>query len=109
MKRCPGHMKSISFETYEVKCPECGRVLEFFSDEPKLRCRCGAVVYRETRPTCAEWCPFAAECLAGVLSPEQIEELKRRGELKRGGENTEFFERIKRLCQNRSLMFKQKI
>jgi len=85
--------------TFEVKCPNCGRVLEFFSDETKLRCKCGQVVYREGQPTCADWCPFAVECLSGVLPPERIEELKRRRERLKGEENTEFFERVMRLCQ----------
>jgi hypothetical protein len=96
-------MKSISLNTYEIPCPKCGRILEFFSDEIKRRCKCGTVVYRENQPTCAEWCPFAAECLSGILPLEQIEELKRRREGMKQDENVEFFEKIKELCQSRGL------
>lgn len=107
MQRCPGYEKSMLLETFEVECPNCGRVLEFFSDEMKLRCKCGTVVYRESQPTCAEWCPFAAECLAGILPPEQLEELKRKREQAQREENIEFFERIKALCERASKLASQ--
>lgn len=95
--RCPGFSRSVLPQTFEVKCPGCGRVLEFFSDETKRRCKCGRVVYRESVPTCADWCPFAADCLSGLLPPERIGELKKRERAKE--ENTEFFERVVKLCQ----------
>ena len=58
-----------------VPCPACGRVVEFFTDEPKRRCRCGHLLLRESLPRCAEWCPAAAECLGEAID---IRELERR-------------------------------
>ncbi|MDW8026551.1 MAG: hypothetical protein RMK18_11905 [Armatimonadota bacterium] len=77
-------------------------MLEFFSDEFKLRCKCGTIVIRENQPTCAEWCPYAEQCLAGVLSPEQFAEIRKRREERMREENTEFFEKVKALCERAS-------
>jgi hypothetical protein len=49
--------------------------VEFFTDEPKRRCRCGRVLLRETLPQCAEWCAAAAECLGQAID---VRELQRR-------------------------------
>lgn len=106
-QRCPGFFRSIRLETYEVRCPNCGRVLEFFSDEMKLRCKCGTVVYRESQPTCAEWCPYADKCLEGILPPEQLEALKRRREQALKEEDKEFVERVKELCERAGRIARQ--
>lgn len=58
-----------------VPCPDCGRVLEFFTDEPKRRCRCGRLLMREALPRCADWCPAAAQCFGEAID---IRELQRR-------------------------------
>jgi len=58
-----------------VPCPACGRILEFFSDEPKRRCRCGKLLSRESLPRCADWCPAAAVCLGEAID---VRELQRR-------------------------------
>lgn len=58
-----------------VPCPDCGRLVEFFTDEAKRRCRCGHLLLRESLPQCADWCPAAAECLGEAID---IRELQRR-------------------------------
>ncbi len=58
-----------------VPCPGCGRLVEFFTDEPKRRCRCGKLLLRVSLPRCAEWCPAAGLCLGEAIDPR---ELKRR-------------------------------
>ena len=60
-----------------VPCPKCGRLVEFFTDEPKRRCRCGQLLLRESLPQCAQWCPAAALCLGEAID---VRELKRRME-----------------------------
>jgi hypothetical protein len=72
---CPGKMTSRNLESVVVPCPDCGRLVEFFTDEPKRRCRCGKLMLRETLPRCAEWCPAAADCLGEAVD---IRELERR-------------------------------
>jgi hypothetical protein len=58
---------------YEVPCPECGGVVEFFKDDTSRKCgHCG---HRFVNPQmdfgCAAYCQFAAECL-GTLPPEVV-------------------------------------
>jgi len=55
-------------------------LVEFFTDEPKRRCRCGRVLLREALPQCAEWCLAAAQCLGHAIDPRELQ--KRVEELK---------------------------
>jgi putative nucleotidyltransferase with HDIG domain len=60
---------------FEVKCPECGREVEFFRDDTTRKCKgCG---YKFTNPRmdfgCASYCPYAEQCL-GDLAPELLAE-----------------------------------
>ncbi len=73
--KCPGRMTSRNLDSVLVPCPKCGRVLEFFTDEPTRRCRCGHLLLRESLPKCADWCPAAAQCLGEAID---IRELERR-------------------------------
>ncbi len=60
---CPGS------DTRKLKaslhpCPSCGYEVEMFSDEMRRRCRnCGAMVFKESAPSCAWYCVAARECL----------------------------------------------
>ncbi len=60
---CPGQDgRSLSVSLH--RCPDCGGEVEMFSDEIRVKCRnCGSVVYKESVPTCIEWCAKARECL----------------------------------------------
>lgn len=58
---------------YEVTCPQCGGVVEFFKDDTARKCgHCG---HRFVNPKmdfgCAAYCQYAAECL-GTLPAEVI-------------------------------------
>ena len=70
MDKCPGSFAR-KLDGVLVVCPACGREVEIFTDEPKRTCRCGNVLRREARPTCAEWCPAAAQCLGEQLDAEE--------------------------------------
>jgi len=61
--KCPGRQTPRNLDSVIVKCPDCGRGVEFFTDEPRRHCRCGLVLFREAMPQCADWCPAAARCL----------------------------------------------
>jgi len=74
MFRCPGQDQRYwkPEDIFEVNCP-CGGLLEFFKDEPKLRCKkCGRII---TNPRidlgCAEWCQYAEQCI-GRASAKDI-------------------------------------
>ena len=60
---CPGQEgRNLTVSVH--KCPDCGNEVEMFSDEIRVKCRnCGGVVYKESVPTCIEWCVKARECL----------------------------------------------
>jgi putative nucleotidyltransferase with HDIG domain len=60
---------------FEVECPKCGNVVEFFKDDTTRLCKkCG---YRFVNPEmdfgCASYCPYAEQCL-GDLPPELLAE-----------------------------------
>lgn len=60
---------------YEVKCPECGHVVEFFKDDTNRKCgKCGhRFVNPEMDFGCASYCQYAEQCL-GTLPPELLAE-----------------------------------
>ena len=67
MVRCPGQDQRFwkPQDIFEVDCPKCGRPVEFFKDEPQLKCRrCGHTVMNPKIDLgCAEWCQYAEQCL----------------------------------------------
>jgi len=67
-KFCPGSIALKQPTPEEITCAGCGRVLEIWSDEMKVRCRaCGTVTTRDLPPSCVEWCPAALECVGPEL------------------------------------------
>ena len=73
--KCPGqdsrYWKPDSI--FEAKCPECGKIVEFFKDDTTRKCRhCG---HRFANPKmdfgCAAYCKFAEQCI-GTLPPELL-------------------------------------
>ncbi|MBW1759217.1 MAG: hypothetical protein JRI88_02655 [Deltaproteobacteria bacterium] len=73
--KCPGQDTQYwkAGAIYDVKCPQCGQVVEFFKDDTARKCnKCG---YRFVNPKmdfgCASYCQFAEQCL-GTLPPELI-------------------------------------
>ena len=73
MDRCPGKQSLRNLDSVVVPCPDCGRLVEFFTDEPKRHCRCGRVLTRETLPQCAQWCTAAAQCLGEAIDLRELE------------------------------------
>jgi hypothetical protein len=74
MDRCPGKQSLRNLDSVVVPCPDCGRLVEFFTDEPKRQCRCGRVLLREALPQCAAWCLAAAQCLGEVVDLRELEQ-----------------------------------
>ncbi len=75
MVRCPGQDQRFwkPGDIFEVKCPGCGGTVEFFKDEPKLKCQ--KCVQMVTNPKidlgCAKWCQYAEQCV-GTPAAEQV-------------------------------------
>ncbi len=67
MFRCPGQDQRFwkPEDIFEVQCSGCGKTVEFFKDEPKLKCRkCGQIVINPKIDLgCAEWCQYAVQCM----------------------------------------------
>ena len=83
MVRCPGQDQRFwkPGDIFEVKCPACNRAVEFFKDEPKLKCRnCGQEVANPKIDLgCAEWCQYAEQCLGiqvGAVRERLISEME---------------------------------
>jgi len=71
--KCPGQDMRYwkPGDIFNAKCPDCGGTIEFFKDEARRKCKCGHVM---TNPKldfgCAEWCPYAEQCIGAV--PEEV-------------------------------------
>ncbi|MFH1614513.1 MAG: HD domain-containing protein [Planctomycetota bacterium] len=74
MVRCPGQDQRFwkPVDIFDVNCPSCNKPVEFFKDEPKLKCRnCGQVVFNPKIDLgCAQWCQYAEQCLAVSVKNE---------------------------------------
>ncbi|MBM4341156.1 MAG: HD domain-containing protein [Deltaproteobacteria bacterium] len=71
--KCPGtDMKYWKpGDIFDIDCPKCGKRVEFFKDEVKRKCKCGhLIVNPKIDFACAEWCPYAEQCVGDV--PEEI-------------------------------------
>ena len=70
MPRCPGQDQRFwkPEDIFEVDCPSCARKIEFFKDEPELKCRnCGLLVKNPKIDLgCAQWCQYDKQCLGTV-------------------------------------------
>jgi putative nucleotidyltransferase with HDIG domain len=87
MVKCPGQDQRFwkPEDIFEVPCTGCGQAIEFFKDEPKLKCRkCGHIVINpKIDMGCAEWCRYAEQCLGvtvkslTVIRDKLINEMKK--------------------------------
>jgi len=95
--QCPGKLRRTVPVPLERTCPRCREVVEIFSDEEKATCKCGASVFKDPMPSCAEWCPAAEKCLGDVVDVEEL----RRIANKRGGtdRNPDFVMSVCKLIQ----------
>lgn len=77
--KCPGQDSRYwsADAVFEVTCPRCGNIEEFFKDEPTRRCKkCGEKLVNPNMDFgCAAYCKFAKECL-GDLPPELVAQRK---------------------------------
>ncbi len=65
--QCPGRTSAVAYlSSMLVPCPDCGKEVEIFGDEIKVRCRCGSYVFREALPACSQWCSEAERCFGQV-------------------------------------------
>jgi len=61
--KCPGQ-DTRNLKAAMYRCPNCGTEVEMFSDELRIRChKCSEFVYKETTPSCIDWCSAAKDCI----------------------------------------------
>jgi len=76
--KCPG--QDMRFwkpgDIFDTQCPKCGGTVEFFKDEVRRKCRCGhEIVNPKLDFGCAQWCPYAEQCVGAV--PEEVKETQK--------------------------------
>jgi DNA-directed RNA polymerase subunit RPC12/RpoP len=74
-------------DIFESLCPECGKSIEFFKNDPMRRCpNCGHCTLNPKKDmACAEWCPYAKECLASTGVIDEFKALKEAQAAKKAG------------------------
>jgi len=70
MVRCPGQDQRFwkPEDIFEIRCLGCNCAVEFFKDEPVLKCPgCGRMIVNSRLDlSCAEWCQHAEQCLGAA-------------------------------------------
>jgi hypothetical protein len=76
LDHCPG-AANLRTPTLTIrKCPQCGEVVEVFSNDPAVKCSsCGFVVYNDME-SCIQWCRHARECLGDEVYGKLVREKK---------------------------------
>ena len=60
--KCPGQ-DGRNLKAENIPCPDCGYLIEIFSDEPGVKCpKCKNLICRKNLPSCVGWCKFAKKC-----------------------------------------------
>jgi hypothetical protein len=76
--RCPGQDQRYwtPDAIFDVRCPRCGRAIEFWKDEPSRVCRSCSREVQNPRIdlACAEWCAEAEACLGQSVDGTGIAE-----------------------------------
>ena len=65
---CPGRARERNPFPEDRRCPNCGQMVEIWSNEQRKTCVCGTIVWMEQIPSCAEWCKEAEKCFG--VKPE---------------------------------------
>ncbi|QWR77762.1 hypothetical protein [Candidatus Magnetomonas plexicatena] len=69
---CPGSKEITNPYPEHLLCIFCGHSNEIWSDESEMNCSsCKALLTREMKPTCIQWCPAAKECI-GIEKYERL-------------------------------------
>lgn len=87
MVKCPGQDQRFwePGDIFEAACDKCGESVEFWKDEPQVKCpKCKTLLANpRLNMGCAEWCGHAKECLgkiadqkSNILCGKLVEELR---------------------------------
>jgi hypothetical protein len=79
MVRCPG--QDLRFwklgDIFDADCPHCGTAVEFWKDEPSVKCpQCRRVIVNPKLDLgCAQWCQHAEQCLGALKAKGSVPHL----------------------------------
>ena len=77
---CPGQNTMFwkPDDIYDVKCPNCGRPVEFWKDDSKRTCKCGHRFLNPKRDLgCLEYCKYAEQCMPDMFQGENLKAIYR--------------------------------
>ncbi len=88
MIKCPGQDQRYwkPEDIFDISCPNCNEMIEFFKDEPKLECpKCKqTIINPKIDFGCTEWCKYAEKCTGNLSTnvkntkrEDLIKEMKR--------------------------------
>jgi hypothetical protein len=76
MVKCPGQDQRFwkPDDIFEADCPECGTKVEFWKDEPRIKCpKCKKGIWNPKIDLgCAEWCQYAEQCLGVTTGKKDV-------------------------------------
>jgi HD superfamily phosphohydrolase YqeK len=76
MVRCPGQDQRFwkLGDIFDADCPHCGTSVEFWKDEPSVKCpQCRKVIVNPKLDLgCAQWCRYAEQCLGALADPQSL-------------------------------------
>ena len=78
--RCPGQNTMFwkPDDIYDVRCPNCGKPVEFWKDDSKRTCTCGHRFLNPKRDLgCLEYCKYAEDCMPEMFEGENLKALYR--------------------------------
>ncbi|MBU2540860.1 MAG: phosphohydrolase [Candidatus Omnitrophica bacterium] len=62
--QCPGAGTIRQPSPEFIRCQNCGREVEIWTDEIKTTCaKCNKTIMRQAGQSCLDWCRFARECV----------------------------------------------
>ncbi len=67
-ENCPGSKGLRQPTPKDIKCPNCLKDVEIWSDEIKAMCpHCKTIIMQNQAMSCVEWCKFAKDCVGEQL------------------------------------------
>jgi len=100
--KCPGQDTRYwkKGDIFDVRCPNCGKEVEFFKDEVRRSCRCGHVIVNPKIDfACAEWCRYAEQCLGELPAELKAKKAEGKSEEKTKGKKASLRIRISQEMQ----------
>jgi hypothetical protein len=80
--QCPGQDTRFwkPGDIYDIRCPFCGSIIEFFKDDTRLTCKKCKKKVRNPKldAGCSEYCPFKDECLGEVVEQQKARRSKQK-------------------------------